>query len=315
MKKNISKNVAASDIVIGNTVEAVLYAYANEYVLISNNFQPPSPFAFFEQSEDISVLNIDPIEISLNSTDFVEELGHPKLDVWKRISYLLSLAGLLPAFDGVSSLRVEDNILKVFIGKSSIFKFEFERLHMFDAKGIEGIETINPDDQLYRVEDWINVRSGQKHHLDYLKFEEDFVKEIYFYPTERIDGNHLDKKDLVAISYLTEKQLYDINYSESYVKLLTKRRMTEAGIKGAKNGKNPNYPDRSKAPFKYLSVKLEHAERKTFKTRPTKPASSDNIFFVDKTARELMMEIKDKNNLKYLYNISKKIRAKDLLIR
>lgn len=308
-------NAIVSDVVVGNTIEAVLYAYANEYTLISNNFKPPSPFAFFDQSVDVGALNIDPIQILLNTSDSVEEFGHPKLDVWKRTSYLLSLAGLHPAFDGVTSLRVEDNVLKIFIGKSSLYEIQFENLHIFDAHGVEGIDATEPEGQVYRVEDWINVRAGQKHDLDYLKFDENFVKEMYFYPSERIDGNHFDKKDLVVISFLTQKQLYDINYSESYVRLLAKRRMVEAGIRGPKNGKNPNYPDRSDEPFKHLSVKLEHAERKIYKLKPTEPVPSKNVFFVDKTAREIIMSIKTNNNPKYLYNISQKIRAKDLLIR
>ena len=45
----------------------------------------------------------------------------------------------------------------------------------------------------------------------------DFVKEIYFYPSLRFDGS-VDRKDAVAISYLKKYQLQTFENSDTYVK-------------------------------------------------------------------------------------------------
>ena len=68
---------------------------------------------------------------------------------------------------------------------------------------------------MFKVIDWVNIRSGMVHEHDTLEdTESSFVNKIYFYPSERIDGNH-DKKDLVAVSYMNKKQIDSIEYSDT----------------------------------------------------------------------------------------------------
>ena len=50
------------------------------------------------------------------------------------------------------------------------------------------------------------------HSYDYFETSSNFVKELYFYPSMRIDGVS-DKKDLVAVSYLEKEELNDFDYS------------------------------------------------------------------------------------------------------
>ena len=75
--------------------------------------------------------------------------------------------------------------------------------------------------KLQKVIDWFNVKSGMNHQIDKINTESDFVKEILFYPSIRMSGVDKNKKDLVAISFMKEKQLHDVEYSDSYVRLKT----------------------------------------------------------------------------------------------
>lgn len=301
-------------IVIGHNTEALLYAYTNNYPIIFNLYQQPSAFDFFTKSIDFTKINLEPIKIDLVSFDDIKTFGYSKLDIWQRLCFCLSMAGLLLVSDKTSSLRVENNILKVFIGKSKMAKFSFEKLHIFDSENIEGIEFFEPKQQVYRTQDWVDIRSSGKHKYDYLFFEDDFVKEIFFYPSDRIDGNHEDKKDLVAISYLTKQQLNDTMYSDTYVRFFVKQKMKELGIRGMKNGKNPNYPHSSQDPFKRLSVKLENRSRDVAKTKVFVPKNDKNIIFVNETIEEILNKF-EVDNTNYLLEISKKISMKDLLMR
>ena len=114
-----------------------------------------------------------------------------------------------------------------------------------------------------RVIDWFDVRSGMQHDHDLFETEDEFIQKVIFYPSERF-GNQTSgrlRKDLVAISHLDEDQLDDFDYSDTMAKFKITQMMKDAGIKGARNGKdtyNPNI-------YRYYSPKIEAVERQIFK--------------------------------------------------
>ena len=61
----------------------------------------------------------------------------------------------------------------------------------FDSIGVESTE--DPP-EYYRVFDWFDVRSGTSHDHDSLETEDAFCSKIYFYKSERIDGNHENRR-------------------------------------------------------------------------------------------------------------------------
>ena len=309
-------NFKYKNIVIGNSVAALLYAFKNDYVVIFNANNKPSSFDFFPPSYNFEKINLASAQISFMSNVGEVLMGYPKLHIWQHLCYTMSLSGQIPFSDRVTSIRVvgKEKVLKVFSERSKMFRVEFDELHIFDSENVEGVEKMEPESRIYRVEDKISVRSGCKHDLDYLKYKNNFVKEIFFYPSDRIEGNHTNIKALVAISYLTEDQLGDINYSDTYVRMYVKKKMEEAGIGGAKNGKNPNYPASSPEPFKYLSVKLENFSREIQKTKPIMSKTSEYSRFMNVDVEYLLKDEKICDNA-YLYNVSNKIYMKDLLIR
>ena len=56
--------------------------------------------------------------------------------------------------------------------------------------------------------------------------------------------------------------------------------MKEAGLRGPKNGKNPNYPDRSSEPFKWLSPRISFYKREIIPTAMGKYKNTKKIKFL-----------------------------------
>ena len=142
-------------------------------------------------------------------------------------------------------------------------------------------EIIESPPERFRVLDWINVRSGAVHDLVNIETADDFVNQVYFYKSKRIDGKH-NKKDLVAVSYLAKEQILDFDYSDTMVKFKVENLMRRYGIKGAKSGVNPG-----DKPKRY-SVKIEPSYREVLKMSKTKYKDLDNVKFLDLTEKEII---------------------------
>lgn len=163
------------------------------------------------------------------------------------MAFLLSLSGLAPFGDKVTSYREDDGLLKVF-GKEPYFvRVKAKKINYYDEPLVEKENTI------FEVVDWINVRRGMCHSYDFLESKTRFVKHVYFYRSDRIEGEH-DKKDAVVLSYLKQKQLNDDGYSETYVRLKLLNMMKKAGIHGCKDGFY-------KGKQRFLSPKIEPVQR------------------------------------------------------
>ena len=108
--------------------------------------------------------------------------------------------------------------------------------------------------------DWFSVRSGCVHGFDFLQGEDNFVKKIYFYPSDRIAGNH-NKKDLVAISHLTDEEMGSHEFSIVPAMYKALNWMKSVGIKGQSNGRDPDNPSRKK----YYAIKIEHSRRQVLR--------------------------------------------------
>ena len=198
------------NVVLGGTLEAVLYSYNMGYKLIMPELKPPDPF------------------------DLVGDTN--KIDIWNEVLFDMSLAGETPLADKVSSVRIEDSELKVVIGNSKLVRIKYKNLYVFDDDRTTGLGVAKEDTQSkYRVLDWFEVKSGMKHDHDLLTDKDsEFVTEVHFYKSSRTAPGK-NYKDLVAISFMNKEQLNDTEYSDLYVRFKVLDMMRASGIRGGKN--------------------------------------------------------------------------------
>lgn len=279
---DLSRHIYEFDeLVIGNSLEAVSYSFLNQVPIIINDNSKIKFFDFFEPDDNLEKYKIEQIKYELNTDKGKLIVGSSKLEAWQRIVFSLSLSGLLPANNLVSSVRIEDeNNLKIATKNSRVIRFKFNNLRIFDDQNVSGLGVPEIEEN-YKVVDWVNVRAGMKHEYDKFETGDNFVNEVYFYPSQRSSGG--EKKDLVSVSYLNKEQLQDFEYSDTYVKFKVKQLMKDNGIKGPKNGKRWDDPNK----WAYYSIKLEPAKREII--RLTKPVyeNEGNFIFDNRNEREV----------------------------
>ena len=269
-------------IAIGCTLSAALYCFYNQIPLIFVERRQVHPFDFFEPDTDLSLLKIEPLRYNLKrfEKDSIV-LGASKKQVYEKMLVLLSLSGLVPFSNLVKSINVGKKDIKIITERNKVFHVEYDNLIVFDdtkVSGLPGIIETNKDNTT-QILDWFEVNTGCKHEIDYIETDDEFVKDIFFYPSQRATTS-ADKKDLVAISHLSEKEAkYDYYYSDTYARFKVLAEMKKSGIKGQKNGKNPNYPARSSEPFKWLSPKITFVKREIIPLPMPKYRNTKKIHF------------------------------------
>jgi len=190
---------------------------------------------------------------------------------------MLSMTGQLPFADNISKLRInDDKTISCFTNNSRIVEVSFEVAYIVDDHNIAGLPLpIESAKKEFLVLDWVSVRRGGNHPYDYIEDEDsNFVNKLVFYPSRRVMGKRATIKDACSISVLTDKQLRDVEYSETYVFLKSRDMMKTAGIRGTKNGTQAI----SGKPA-YLSLKLEVAERDVFPMHKNVYENTDSLHF------------------------------------
>jgi hypothetical protein len=180
-----------------------------------------------------------------------------EIDLWNHLYMLLSMGGQVPFADNAASIRINEKALIVSTNnRSRIVRGEYETLWMFDDNNIEGMPPIITPCEDYCVVDWFNVRSGMRHgESKLMNPSEEFVQNIYFYPSQRLHGHHPDKKDVCSESFLHKSQLDDFEYSSTYARFRVVERMKGVGIRGARNGAGPDGKPR------HYALKIEFDKR------------------------------------------------------
>tara|TARA_Y100001973_G_scaffold73579_1_gene107360 strand:- start:1320 stop:1904 length:585 start_codon:yes stop_codon:yes gene_type:complete len=119
---------------------------------------------------------------------------------------------------------------------SKILEVSFENCHYFgDNNSVGFVKQKSLDDNTYLCYDYIAFNSGGKHEIDFIHTSDDFVSEIWFYSSDRIDGN-TPVRDACAVSKLTESQLRDFDYSETMARFKVLKIMKDNGMRGKLSG-------------------------------------------------------------------------------
>lgn len=227
--------------------------------------------------------------------DGVDKVGNQKEEVYKRLCFVMSLAGLIPYSNrGVSVRRTEDNAIRVVCEKhttSTIFADEFA---VFNDDGILGLETSPSPKQEYEVADWFDVKNDGKHSYKLLKSPEEFISRFYFYKTPNRSRHG------IASSLLTFEELNEEGFSDHYSKLKIENMMRECGMK--KNAGNRSGTDIPQ----YLYPVVEHSLRETRKKQSRK-GKEDNFVFYNMTSEEVLSKYGELELETYASNLAQEL--------
>ena len=244
-------------IVVGESFFATLYAFSNGYPLFFTDALRPFRFDYLDPDIDLACLKIPTCNKSLTTPQGIKRVGTPKEVLWERMLFLMSLDGLLPVSNLCQSIRYDGERMVCANEYSKILELQFKECVYLGDTGTTGWKdkkvVVNPS---YICYDYIEFNRGGKHAVDYIKTADPFVSEIWFYPSDRIDGATA-VKDACVVSHLSEEQLKHFDHSETMARFKMISEMESRGMKGLFNGYGPTGQP------KYYKFRTTHAHRTT----------------------------------------------------
>ena len=265
------------EVVVGASMAAVLYAYINQCPLLFQELGAPHPFERFEKDFPIDKIYFTNELAEINTPFGKEVWGAPKLELYNRLLFLLSLAGLVPAADKISSMRVDDNnILKIATKRARSINFKFKKLTIFEPNMINDLvieERIEPECIVY---DRFKIRT-KKHNFDLIDIRDEVgsINKIWFVAGEK----RKDSKEIVVVSRLSVAQLHDPTYSLIAMKYEIKQIFTSAGIE--------------KRDYDY-ELGLDYLNRDVYYIDTSKYTTDKNVIIYKRTEKEICLNIPQK---------------------
>ena len=256
---------------IGSSLKALAFAFNNELPVFFSEAQRPFRFDYLEPGVDLSFLKLESTEKTLKTFEGDKMVGLPKELLWERIFFLLSLKGSVPLANLCKSMRYDGDTMIFSDEYSKLVEATFNQCYYFGDKNCYKLLSENKvDTDSYICYDWIAFNRGGKHGIDFIETNDDFVKQIWFYPSDRIDGSTA-VKDACVVSLLTKEQLSDFDYSETMARFKTIHEMEERGMKGKFNGYGP-----SGRP-KHYKFRTTHITRRTTNTQGKIYEKQENV--------------------------------------
>jgi hypothetical protein len=275
-------------IVVGSSLTAVLYAFNNNYPIFFAEERRPFRFDFLESEIDLSFLKFPGDQAkSLTTFNGEKKVGITKELLWERLLFLLSLDGKVPLSNLGHSLRYSGDTIICSNEYSKIAEIKFnECLYFGDSAGIGFTKEKTLADKQYICYDYIAFHRGGKHDIDHIATQDDFVSEIWFYSSDRIDGK-TPVKDACASSILIEEQLMDFNFSETMARFKVVNEMEKRGMKSVFNGYSPTGRP------KYYKFKTSTIERQRRCLHEEDCIEADNLKLMQVKESELIEKLQN----------------------
>ena len=292
------------EIIVGATLPALLYAYYTGSPVVYISPRIPFRFDYFDAYFDLDKIVDQPDPKQFVTLDRKKLVGYSRRNLWEKLFFMLSISGQIPFADKIKAIRIEER-LKLITRKTN--ELDFNKVRIFDDKEVQGIQKKEDGaDGSYDVYDWISVHSGANHSLDFIDdIAGSAIEEIIFYPSDRIDGNH-NKKDIVCVSKMTEDQLNDYRFSDTYIRFEVEKLMKQAGIRGTRNGRDQLNPEK----YKYYALKLKSAERQFIKTGFSHTSDNDKVVLDSRTPEEIIRQFRGTKPTGYLGKITECLQSR-----
>ena len=276
------------EIVIGSSLSALIFAYINKYPVFFTEAEPSFRFDFL--APEYSPMSTPSETTTLNTFDQQIQVGTQKQVLWDRLLFVLSLRGLVPLSSMCYKIRYDGDSMVCTNEYSKIFEATFNKCHFFGDNNTEGFVRKNTlDEHSYLCYDHIAFNSGGKHEIDFIYTDDDFVSEIWFYSSDRIDGN-TPVRDACAVSKLTGSQLVDFDYSETMARFKVLKIMKDNGMRGKQSGYT------KKGTPRHYDFKTTSIRRETSSIRGKVTPTYSNIQIQTSSEKSLLRFLQDANN-------------------
>jgi hypothetical protein len=167
------------------------------------------------------------------------KVGPRKELLWEKLLLLIALAGRAPLSNLCQTMRHNGQSLVCSNEYSKISEIIFQKGYYFGDDHCTGVvvekRVANPS---YTCYDWIAFNRGGKHEIDLIETTDDFVNQVWFYPTDRVDGKSA-VKDACIVSHLTAEEMQHFDHSQTMARFKMIAEMKERGMKGLFNGYSP----------------------------------------------------------------------------
>ena len=272
------------DIVVGSDLKATLFAFNNNLPIIFSQPRRPFRFDFLAPSTSLGCVKLTRAgELDLTRTNGVKVVGSRAERLWERLMFLLNLDGKVPLANLCTSMRFDGEHLICSNEYSKIGTLNFSNCFYFGDDNISGLvkekELANP---AYTFYDWIAFNSGGKHEIDYMWVGDDFVKEIWFYSSDRMCGNS-PVKDACAVSTLMQDQLSEFDYSETMARFKMISEMEKRGMKGRQNGYSTNGNPKH---YKFRTTPIRRTKRRD----PVEVVSADDRVSLPRVSEKSLLK-------------------------
>jgi hypothetical protein len=280
------------NIVIGSSIDALLYGFANSYPVYFAECRKPFEFEYFDKDVQLENFHI---------ADKEYLFGVPKIILWEKLFFLLSMQGLLPLSNYCDTIRHNGNSLSCSTEYEKLCEISFDKCYYFgDNKTYKLVNERKIKNARYKVYDRIGFNRGGKHDVDYLQTGDNFVREVWFYSSDRICGN-TGVKDACVLSILTDEQLADNSYTQTMTSFKLIDLMKKNGMRGKFNGYNKYGTPR------YYNFRTSHIDRSIFLMDQPEWRETDRIRKIDTSTTDLIKSISDIEIQKYDYINGKKL--------
>lgn len=267
IKQRLELNLGT--VVIGCSVQALLYAYYNKHKVIFTRRDNPTQF-----------------EVVTTGTWSLRD----PLKTWEKFMFLLSFGGYMPFGDTVKHIRyVDETTLKVITQEESVIVVKFDKLYVFDDHEFLDIpvSTQLTTDRV-RIADWFSVEKAENHEHVVIESKKNFMNQVIFFHNSTVERSK--RKDICVVSYCSKKQID--KYPEHLVRIKTEALIKELGINPSKGQK---------------FIKIEHELRDIHEYGRPVREDFDNVKFVYDELKFVFSVKSRRRKIDYMKYVSMKL--------
>lgn len=227
------------EVVIGLTTSSLLYSYIFNLPVIYKYRNKPRFFEFVDNSVNLTKIGILKENKQLNFPKGKLIKSYSKSKVMDHLFMIQSLCGNIPFRDEVADIRLgeDEKLLKITTKQQRIIKYKFNKLRVFDTRGLSFLKpTGESQDKHYVLDEFkIKIKNDKFYHI--IPREGDFPRNIYI---------SSDKKRLMAHSLLTPSEMAIPDFSSFFIQKSVERELELNKIKAKLEWVNRHYEDKDK---------------------------------------------------------------------